>query len=533
MQTMLIDGRLLPSGTPRRATVAVVGAGPAGITIATALAARGVGVALIDSGGRQQHAAGSDALRGSSIGLPFPLAQSRRRGFGGTSSLWQLRTGLRTRPLDEIDFGARDVREAAWPFPRATLNRHYDRVHEQLGLPNTYDTAGWHGAAHPHPLTWQGGPELAMFQFAPHDTFLERFDEVVATDGIDLYLHSTVASIDLSSDGGRVASLGVVTGGDNRFTIEADAFVLAAGTIENARILLSSPGRDGAGVGNEHDNVGRYFMEHPSIDCGVLDTGGSLDVDLFAETTDASGRKTQAMLWLGEEVIAREGLLNAAFWVFDTSTHYLSDGVSATRALSAAIDARSLRHAAREAPGVARGLADLAGYAISKLRRSPPDAVAVRMLSEQLPDRDSRVRLAEGRDRLGLRRVSIDWRVSATDLELIRRHRDVLAGLLAERGVARFRDPFEPEQVRPLMSNHHHLGTTRMHTDPRHGVVDEHCRVHSVRNLYATGSSVFPAGGYLNPTLTILALADRLAEHLGDECAAATITSRRADDATS
>jgi choline dehydrogenase-like flavoprotein len=60
----------------------------------------------------------------------------------------------------------------------------------------------------------------------------------------------------------------------------------------------------------------------------------------------------------------------------------------------------------------------------------------------------------------------------------------------------------------------HHMGTTRMHNNPKYGVVDENCRVHGTRNLYIAGSSVFPTCGYVNPTLTIVAMAFRLADHL-------------------
>jgi choline dehydrogenase-like flavoprotein len=60
----------------------------------------------------------------------------------------------------------------------------------------------------------------------------------------------------------------------------------------------------------------------------------------------------------------------------------------------------------------------------------------------------------------------------------------------------------------------HHMGTTRMHADPRKGVVDAQCRAHGMSNLSIAGSSVFPAVGFSNPTLTILALALRIADNV-------------------
>ena len=63
----------------------------------------------------------------------------------------------------------------------------------------------------------------------------------------------------------------------------------------------------------------------------------------------------------------------------------------------------------------------------------------------------------------------------------------------------------------------HHMGTTRMHESPRMGVTDANCRVHGLQNLYVAGSSLFPCAGHQNPTLTIVALALRLADHLNDK----------------
>ena len=65
-----------------------------------------------------------------------------------------------------------------------------------------------------------------------------------------------------------------------------------------------------------------------------------------------------------------------------------------------------------------------------------------------------------------------------------------------------------------MHGGNHHLGTTRMASDPKAGVVDADCRVHGVANLYIAGSSVFPTGGCANPTLTIVALALRLADYI-------------------
>jgi choline dehydrogenase-like flavoprotein len=206
--------------------------------------------------------------------------------------------------------------------------------------------------------------------------------------------------------------------------------------------------------------------------------------------------------------------------VYESDPAYLSPGVSAARSLRASFRSRPVRNVGTHLVDMAKGGIDIASFGLRGALHRPNAArqVSLRIMAEQVPDRESRVLLSDRRDALGRRRVRLDWRVSSTDLEMMRRHRALLADMLQSRGVARVRDEFQPESPHgpPVMTNFHHMGSTRMHVDPAQGVVDIDLRVHSTRNLYVAGSSVFPAGGYLNPTLTIIALSFRLADTIRD-----------------
>jgi choline dehydrogenase-like flavoprotein len=130
------------------------------------------------------------------------------------------------------------------------------------------------------------------------------------------------------------------------------------------------------------------------------------------------------------------------------------------------------------------------------------------------------VTLGLGRDAFGLPRVRLDWRVAEEDRASIRASQEVVDAALQHSGLGRFEFMLGDEYPPVLFEgNYHHLGTTRMHVDPKQGVVDADCRVHSIRNLYVAGSSVFPTFGSSNPTLTVVALALRLADHLKKELA--------------
>ena len=132
---------------------------------------------------------------------------------------------------------------------------------------------------------------------------------------------------------------------------------------------------------------------------------------------------------------------------------------------------------------------------------------------------DSRVTLSDQRDVLGLRRIRLDWRLSTHDRHSIIEHIRSLALEIGALGIGRmFIDVGDPDGWPEIVrGGAHHMGTTRMHDDPHKGVVDRNCRLHGCDNLYVIGGSVFPTSGAANPTLTIVALTLRLADHLRQE----------------
>jgi choline dehydrogenase-like flavoprotein len=138
---------------------------------------------------------------------------------------------------------------------------------------------------------------------------------------------------------------------------------------------------------------------------------------------------------------------------------------------------------------------------------------------EQQPNFHSRVCLSDQIDSLGMKRAKLDWRISEIERTTARHLNNLIAEELKKLGfgqidAAGWLTSTTPVRDGELYGTYHHIGTTRMSKDPRDGVVNEDCRAHGVDNLYLAGCSVFPTGGHANPTLTIVALAIRVADHL-------------------
>jgi choline dehydrogenase-like flavoprotein len=527
------DARSIAADSTLQADICIVGAGIAGISIAREFIGRSESVVLLEGGGLEftkslrdlptvvrRHTLGEQALAsGLNAGQPYyPLRFTRARAFGGSSRAWHEGRGLHAHPLDEIDFETRDgLPEHGWPIDRAQLDRFYERAQQLCGLgPFAYDPKTWEvqGYGAPLPLDPQFVTSV-IFQFGGHSKFDRYEDDFAQADNVNLVLHANAVA--LADRSGRVDRLDCATLSGNRFSVHSRTFVLAAGAIETARLLLVSRDTHTAGIGNDRDLVGRCFMEHPDAAVGYLIPDPELDRSafrLYQHQGAGEDLMVEAMFRLSDSALRTERLLNSVLRLRPT---YFSGMTAAVQ--SAQVVRRSVHHGVAT-PGLARhALRTILGapqilrhYATSRFGR-PPEVFGIDVMAEQAPTMSSRVRLSRRRDRLGVPMTILDWRLTSIDWDSIRRTVEIFGEAVREAGVGTVISSLGVGKP-AVFGNWHHLGTTRMHHDPARGVVDENCRVHEMSNLYIAGGSVFPTGGYANPSLTIVALALRLADHL-------------------
>jgi choline dehydrogenase-like flavoprotein len=528
---MLADAGDLAGDQQVEADICIVGAGPAGISVARELIGNGARVWLLDSGGRDVERRLQRLNRGESVGYPIHRPhQSRVRAFGGASRHWFSR-GDETwaaRPLDPVDFQVRPgIRFSGWPFDRAHLDPWYAQAQALCGLgPFDYDPGRLADPAGTPPLPLPAGAvETTLFQHGAAG-FEGYFQELVAAPNVTLLLHASAVELATADDPGRVDRVELRRDDGSRCAVQARLVVLAAGGIENPRLLLLSRRGRPRGLGNDRDLVGRFFAERLSARTGYIVPASPELVGragLYAVHAAAPGVRVQGALRVDDAAQRERQLLNCAFFL---PTRDLSLTAEAVRSLATLVKARRRRPLAAGIRGhlgnVATGLGDLGRFARDRLRR-PDDArqvLALRAQAEQAPNPDSRVTLGSRRDRFGLPVVRLDWRPTASDRASIRASQEVVDAALRAAGLGHVELMLGDEDPPALLEgNFHHLGATRMHPDPANGVVDADCRVHGVHNLYVAGSSVFPTYGCSNPTLTVVALALRLADHLKKQLA--------------
>jgi len=537
------------------ADLCIIGGGPAGITIAAELANSPWRICLLEGGGLDSEHASQALNAGESAGPhPFDPAISRLRTFGGATRLW----GGGCIPMSSMEIARRDwVPDSGWPIGWDELAGYYARANQACRVdPGDFGDGGYRAGAHadaPSPNLENRASRVSPLDFGKAHLELMR-----TAPNLQLVLHANVLHLEALDNASAVRRAVIGSTDGRRGQVSARYFVLATGGIENARLLLLSDDVVPGGLGNERGLVGRYFMDHPRCALGTF-RAGALDrlAGLYSRAADAGPCPAYHQLSLSASAQQRHRLLHARARPFAIERP-APPGLASLRALRGSLrgsgrprgESDLLEHGlldalaqdlpeqipASDLPAGRTRLAlrtawhagDIVQACRRKLaRRRVVDTERVEMVGyfEQAPNRDSRVLLSSQHDALGLRKVRIDWRLSDIDLASIR----TAAGLIGSDVAAHFGCEFTPapwlhdaDATPHVHGTAHHIGTTRMSGSPATGVVDAQCRVHGVDNLYVAGSSVFPTGGWAFPTLTIVALALRVADALRQRMATAS-----------
>jgi choline dehydrogenase-like flavoprotein len=534
---MIIDSHSLSDGNNIRSDLCIVGAGIAGIPLAKEFLDTNISVSLIESGGLKPAVETQSLNAGNNVGVPYYyLDQTRARAFGGTSHMWICdlggsKLGVRLMGLDEIDFEKRDwVPNSGWPFTKKELDPYYEKAHTfcEIG-PYSYSIEGWKNILPDNDRALLPSDSLIqtrIFQFARKELWYEKYKNIIQdTNNITAYINATVLNIVTDESGNSIERLDVGTLDGKRFRFFAKRYIIAAGAIETARIMLLSNSVHRDGLGNMYDNVGRYFMEHPHIWTGyIIPSNKEIfnRINLYDVHT-VNNTPIMGKLAIDSRIQKKEHLLN-----FVTSIHPANKTIIPEEVIKfrrglgklkrGKIVTSELVQSAKKSPA-------MLAHVVKGLRRKidkkydyqlkQPNVLVMNPMAEQIPNRESRVTLNNECDAFGQKRASLNWQLTTQDINSIRRSQQIIGSELRRNGIGEMIVELTDDSIPPrIHGGWHNMGTTRMHIDPRQGVVDENCKVHGLSNLYIAGPSVFPTVGCANPVLTIIAMSMRLADHL-------------------
>ncbi len=552
---MIEDGSEVATGDVLKADVCLVGAGAAGITLALELAAQRIDVLLLEAGGEKFSETSAQELRGESV-FPqhhAPLSECRSRQLGGTTALW---VG-RCLPLDPLDLDERDhVPGSGWPIEWSELESYYPQANEHCHVGAYAYTV--QSALPGAPVSLIPGlregvlntSSIERWSLPTH--FGRHYRRALASSSrINLLLNSACVELQLDPQSRRLTGLVVATALGRQFKVQARQYILAGGGLETTRMLLASSAVETEGLGNRSGHLGRHYMGHLFGSVAEIRFLGDPRQTIHGFERDRQGVYCRRRIGLTPDTQKNEGLLNTAFWPTNPPA---GDPDHRNGVLSAAFLALSLpflrdRLAApiiqkmfcgepREAAyaqhlrNILLDFSRASGHGAYYLYRrfftqrrvpalfvfNPANRYDLYYHAEQSPNPDSHVTLSDERDRLGMRRLKVNLHYQEQDIDsVVRSHRVLENELVREQKVARIefkRRDIHAHVREQACDGYHQIGTTRMAARERDGVVDKNCRVYGVENLYICSSSVFPTSGHANPTLTIVALAVRLANHL-------------------
>jgi choline dehydrogenase-like flavoprotein len=482
---MIIDLKDSPLDKVKHFDVCIFGAGPAGITLALELAENGVKIGLFEGGSKNFTEESNDIYQSKIVGLQGWFDIMRKRYLGGTSNQWL----GRCRPFEASDFELSPLSNlSGWPIKIDEIESYQDKAMEILNLDKNVGFRPFHKGTKDGLFM----PDVGLFS-DPITRFGVKYrEQLIENPNIELYLNANLYDIELNDGHTSVASAKLRSYNGDDSLVKADAFVMAMGGIENARVLLNCDSQVSEGIGNHSGFLGRCFMEHPNVVIGEY---------LLNEGISGEQKGYDFEFYSSDKLVNDQRLSKGNFTFEQVSDVYSYGKTAAIKSFFKNLSC-------------SLGVDDKVQF-ISSFKC--PGSGKIWTEFEQLPSKNSRVYLSDEKDSLGLRKAIIDWNVTEIDIDSYRRSAIQLAKSFSDSGFGKIRlEPYmldENAEI-PINQHAHHMGTTRMASNESDGVIDSNCKVFGVDNLYIAGSSIYPTSGCGNPTLPIVKFALRLGEHL-------------------
>jgi GMC oxidoreductase len=529
---MIIDGRSVAEGETLDCDVCIVGAGAAGITLAHEFSNQDMKVFLLESGGLKYEQSVESLNQGEvDLKAHSSLEEYRRRRFGGATTAW----GGRCVSFDKSDFEYRShIPYSGWPITKKQLDPYYERAHTycEIGaynysisniFANTEDSKSMIPSLKSEDISIE-----QLYLFSPPTDFGKRYLDIFKNSrNINLILYANCLNIVADENGSSVQYLKIASLRKNMFMVRAQHYILATGGLEVTRLLLLSRDVHTQGIGNRFNLVGRYYMGH--INSKIQVQFSEKEPIIWDYQRFPNGVYYQHSIAIREDKRRQYELLNQRFFVerpnFSDPSHQ-SSILSATYLAKSLINrqkiswdfAAHIKNIVVDPQGILSFLYKWITQRTLSKNKLPSVIVenrsnlyTLRMDSEQTPNPNSQVTLSDRKDCFGLNQLKVDWQCCELDILSIEKSVQILKQALDNCGVGKV---VSLPKIGSVPQGGHHLGTTRMSSTPFSGVVDENCKVHDLNNLYVASSSVFVTSSYANPTLTVVALAIRLADHI-------------------
>lgn len=552
---MIEDARKIEPGSTIESDICVLGGGAAGICFALEFLGSGQSVTLLPGGGPNQNASCIDLYRGI-IDPPRshePLEENRLRMWGGTTTVW----GGRCVPFDSIDFEERSwVPFSGWPVSIGEISPFIDKASQISEAGSAAFDARKVFPDKQHEIIQGFDCESIvswpMERWSVPTDYSKKYHSLLSkAENIRILMHAHGIKLVEDRQVQAIDYVEAACSPKQVFKVRAKKYVLACGALENVRLMLASNSKNPAGIGNENDLVGRFYQSHMFGVCGSLKLKNPQKGFIYDFERDAEGVYCRRRFWLSpacQERLQTNNVVGFFFRNVSGSSEHRNGMVSLVMLVKTFLGgarkgprrlfrilrdqrtdiANHLKIVLQDGFSIAPQVAAVIYTRFFQKRRLPMilpsqknNCFPLFFQTEHAPNFDSRVTLDEKEvDEFGVPRLKVQIKFSDIDHHTVRTFIKTFDERVKELGIGEFtlsdedREFLSNPASRTFNSNSHNIGTTRMAGDPAEGVVDANCKVHSMDNLYVASSSVFPTSSHANPTLLIIALAIRLADHI-------------------
>ena len=505
--------------------VVIIGAGIAGLILATRLRRKNVRVAILESGAREQSADTHPLNRTVQLGAAYSGASHGRfRCLGGTSTRW----GGALIPFIDHDLAARPyLGLSGFPVGGAALRPYLAEAEKLFGVD---------GGSYDEDFVRQIGATAyvptndtdVIVRFAKWPAFKSRnvaallSSSIERDQGLEIWINSTATKFDVSTENGRIISVTGCGEGKRSITIAAKCVVICAGAIKSTRLLLLLDRQHDKKIFADCNALGRFFNDHISMSIANIKAKQIVKLNRMAGFRFL-GSAMRSLRFELSAAVQEQAAIGSAFGHISFRTDK-ETGFDALRNFlrsqqrSKTIPLSALMAALRDVPYLAK----MAVWRIiyNQLLWPTPAKYELHVVAEQLPRANNYIALASENDCFGLPLAAVRWQIEPQDLRtfaIFKRHFDEFWNRHGLRDVGELDWTLSADSSIGDMAHtdvYHPGGSTRMGTDRHDAVLDANLRCFAVPNLWIASTSAFPSGGGENPTLMLILFTMRLADHL-------------------
>lgn len=492
---------------PPSTDVVIIGAGTAGILLAVNLTRKGKSVLLIESGNfvEDEEKQNLNAVE-QTAKIVKNAVWGRKRVIGGTTISW----GGQSLPFTPIDFEERVwVQNSGWPISFSDIAPYYKAADTYMGI----DTMNYRSDIFPKIKLNDPGidPEIFDFHVAKwtNNTNFYLQHKKILSSRIHLLYNAQLIRINKGFDN-IINSIEVSNFKKNIFKFPVKTVIITAGTIETVRILLNN------NLGNHSGLLGKYFMEHPCIELGIIKTYKIYQLQKYFNTHIRNGRKYSLRLSLSKKFQQQNQLLNCSASIMFRPPKGSFDMYAELKSFKKDL---KLRRLIKISGSLKTLLKSGSAYLIDRFYYKSKAVAKLTLMIEQEPAEDSYITLSSNKDQFNIAMALIHWTITKKTWRTAVTTAKALKKQIEDLNFGKVELYDHVNAVTPDWENYlsdvcHNMGGCRMSSLPEDGVVDKNLQVWEVPNLFICSQAIFPTGSHSNPVLTMLALALRLADHL-------------------